>query len=248
MSKRMTAVTLSKHSSPRRLGAWAAPLVALSLGACGIDRSATGAAGLPAADYTATHPIKFAEAAVTMDVFPGAGKMDRATDMRLREFAGNHRDEGIGQIEALLPAGAINEQALRAALPAIRKSLAAGGAKGNIGIGTYPADPRDGASPIRLAYRALKAKVAGRCGEWPADLASASTLEGWQNRPYWNFGCAYQTAFATQVADPRDFAAPRAEAPADVEMRRLRIEKVRAGSDPGATWKTTNSSIGSVGG
>jgi len=243
----MIAGTATNSQKPRRSIAWAAPLVALSLGACGVDRAATGTIVSPSTDYTKTHPIQVSEGAITMDIFPGKGKMDRATDLRLKEFAQNYREQGLGQIEALFPAGSVDDARLRAALPEIRRSLAAGGAKGNISIGSYPVEPGDAAPPIRLAYRALKARVGNRCGEWPADLANGSTLEGWQNRPYWNFGCAYQSAFATQVADPRDFAAPRAEAPIDVEMRRRGIEKVREGADPGSTWKTTNSNIGGVG-
>jgi len=244
MTQSLTEANSSARQPGRRFSLWAAPLVALSLGACGVDREATGSIRSAAADYTQTHPIQLAEMPVTLNIFPGAGKMDRATSLRLKEFAENHRAQGVGQIEVLFPAGAIESARLHAALPEIRAALASGGAKGSLSVGEYPARPGGEASPIKLAYRALKARAGNHCGEWPDDLASASSLQGWQNRPYWNFGCAYQSAFANQVADPRDFEAPRAEAPVDVEMRRRAIEKVRQGADPGSSWKTTLEGVG----
>ena len=246
MSQGLITMNGRTPSSRRCWRPWVAPVIALSLGACGVDRAATGSIQVASNDYAETHPIRLAEAPVTMDIFPGSGRMDRATDMRIKEFAANYRVNGVGPLQVLFPAGAETGMA-RDTLPEIRKSLASGGARGALSVGSYPAEPDGSAAPIRLSFRALKARVANRCGEWPADLASGSSVDGWNNRPYWNFGCAYQTAFATQVADPRDFAAPRAEAPSDVEMRRRGIEKVRQGADPGSTWKTTNSNIGGVG-
>ena len=78
-------------------------------------------------------------------------------------------------------------------------------------------------------------------------LASGSSVEGWNNKPYWNFGCAYQTAFAAQVADPRDLVTPKGETPADTALRVRGIESLRKGEDPGVNWKLSNSSISSVG-
>ena len=101
---------------------------------------------------------------------------------------------------------------------------------------------------MRLSFDGIKAKVAHPCGEWPSDLASGSSTRGWDNKTYWNFGCANQNMIATQVADPRDVAEPRGESPADVAMRMRAIGNVRKGADPGTNWTTKNSSIGAVGG
>ena len=90
--------------------------------------------------------------------------------------------------------------------------------------------------------------MADKCGQWPRDLALGSgAAADWSNKPYWNYGCAYQTAFAAQVADPRDLVAPQAETSADTEMRVRGIESIRKGADPGTSWAITNSSISSVG-
>jgi pilus assembly protein CpaD len=224
---------------------FATPFIALSLGACAVDRTVVST--IPQADYRETHPVQLVEAPTTLDVYPAATRMDRETHMRLKEFAQGFRANGVGQIEILLPQGAPNGGLHHDALPAIRKALASGGATGYVSVGGYPGNPGDVASPIKLAYRALRARVPHACGDWPEDLFSGSSVHNWRNSPYWNFGCATQNTLAMQVADPRDLAAPRAEAAADVEMRRLRIEKVRAGTDPGANWKTANTNIGGVG-
>ena len=70
---------------------------------------------------------------------------------------------------------------------------------------------------------------------------AAAPSPDWSNKPYWNFGCAYQTAFAAQVADPRDLVTPQAETPADTAMRVRGIESLRKGEDPSTNWKIIQS-------
>jgi pilus assembly protein CpaD len=221
-------------------------LVALPLGACGADRIVTGS--ITPEDYRVRHPIVLAEGPVTLDIYASGRHLDAPSRARIKQFARQFRSDGTGRIEVLVPQGTFNEAAQRASLPAIRRALAAGGATGYVSVGAYPAADPAVAAPVRLAYRTLRATVASRCGEWPSDLASGSTLNGWNNKPYWNMGCAYQNALATQVADPRDLVEPRADQPSDVEMRRRAIEKVRQGADPSTTWAVKNTSIGAVGG
>ena len=86
-----------------------------------------------------------------------------------------------------------------------------------------------------------------KCGEWPADIASGSSAEGWQNRPYYNLGCATQSNLAAQVADPVDLVRPRQEDPSDVAMRTRAISAVRTGADPGTSWSLSNTNIGGLG-
>ena len=98
--------------------------------------------------------------------------------------------------------------------------------------------PNDGAAPpVRVSFTGLKAVVPTKCGQWPEDLASGSSVEGWKNEPYSNFGCATQSTIAAQVDDPRDFVQPRALGPSDVAMRTRAIEAVRNGEDPSTDWK-----------
>ncbi len=100
---------------------------------------------------------------------------------------------------------------------------------------------------MRLIFQGLKAVVPTPCGQWPTDLASGGSTEGWKNESYPNFGCATQSALAAQVDDPRDLAQSRASDPPDVAMRLRAIGDVREGKDPGTDWKTQNTPIGQVG-
>lgn len=232
-----------KHSSVPRLIAAAG--VAISLAGCATDRVVTGS--IVPEEYRQRHPIVVTERATSLDIYVSGATMDRASRARLIEFGNEFRQNGTGRIEILLPSGTPSEAMARAALPSIRQALATGGASGFVSVGTYPADPLV-AAPVRVSYVGLKAAVASKCGEWPADLASATSLEGWDNRPYWNMGCASQNAMANQVADPRDLVEPRAMGNGDVEMRIRAIGKVRQGTDPGTTWTIKTTPIGSVGG
>ncbi len=217
----------------------------LPLGACSVDRAVTGS--LIPEEYHARHPIILTEAPVSVEIFATNGGLDRTARDRVAVLARESQGDASAGFEVLFPQGAFNEAQQRAALPAIRGALASGGAKGYLGVGQYPVSNPSVASPIRVSYRALRAKVDSRCGEWPADLASGTSMETMTNRPYWNMGCSYQNMLATQISDPRDFASPRAVGNGDVEMRTRAIGKVRAGTDPGTVWITKNSSIGSVG-
>ena len=222
--------------------------LAVPLAGCGVDRVASAGYAVPE-DYRERHPIVLTNAATTLDIFPvssGSG-LNAPSAGRVREFAKNFSTRGQSQMTVLLPRGGMTDGISQHALGGIRKELLAGGAKGYVAIGSYPVADPSLAAPVRLSYTELKAKVATKCGEWPADLASGSSVEGWHNRPYWNFGCATQTAMAAQVDDPRDLASPRAETPPDTNMRTRGIMAVRLGKDPGTEWRTKNSEIGKVG-
>ncbi|HEX4765570.1 MAG TPA: CpaD family pilus assembly lipoprotein, partial [Lichenihabitans sp.] len=97
------------------------------------------------------------------------------------------------------------------------------------------------AAPVRLSFVKLQAKLASRCGEWPEDLASGSNVDGWENRSYYNLGCATQQTLTAQMDDPRDLVRPRAEDPSDVQMRTraigdLRGNPVLQGTDPSTVY------------
>jgi pilus assembly protein CpaD len=196
-------------------------------------------------DFEARHPIALATALTTVDVFPtGGGALDARTIADLRTFAERYRAFGAGRIVILTSAA---EGADGRAVEAIRRALAGAGVAAPVGVSSYAPSPRDGAPPIRVAFLGLKAKVATPCGSWPEDLASGSSIEGWKNESYANFGCASQAVLAAQVDDPRDFVQPRALGRSDVAMRMRAIEDVRNGKDPGTTWVTDLTPIGGSG-
>ena len=232
---------------PRACLAIALVCLSAPLAGCGVDRTVTGS--IVDDDVRVRHPIVLTKAATNLDIFAPANHagLDTVSKGQVREFAQAYRTHGEGQITVLVPAGGASAADAHQSVEAIRHELSAGGARGFISVGSYPVADPSLASPVRLTFHELKAKVATNCGEWPADLASGSSVEGWNNRPYWNFGCAYQSALATQIADPRDLVGPRAETPADTAERTRAISNVRKGGDPGTSWLTKNSAISQIG-
>lgn len=246
------------HSSPfaaaRRT--WrplaAAGLLAMSVAACSTGAPETTSSTLPA-DYRLRHPIGLVNAPTDLDIFVGrnAGYLDPRQADDIRRFALDFRRDGRGPMLVMVPS---HKPGLPVAnhrgVQAIRSELAANGVSGGmVQVTTYesPGDPMG--APVRLTFAKLQAKVMSRCGEWPADVAgNAASLEGWQNRSYHNFGCAYQTAIANQVDDPIDLVRPRPEARADVQRRMKVFDDARKSIDPSTAWKTGSASVSGGGG
>ncbi|HYA72669.1 MAG TPA: CpaD family pilus assembly protein [Roseiarcus sp.] len=240
---------MSRNPTQRRLRAlpfgWflLASVAASPLAGCGVDYASND--GIDPGDYRQRHPIVLAQAPTTLDVYPVGGGLDSQAAASIRAFAERYRALGAGQIAILAPAGQ-RERSSRI-IDEIRRTLASTGLHGYVGVGVYPADDPTRVSPVRLIFQGLKAVVRTPCGQWPSDLASGGSIEGWKNQAYPNFGCATQSVLAAQVADPRDLAQTRAIDPPDVNMRMRAIENVREGQDPGTSWKIQNTAIGQVG-
>jgi pilus assembly protein CpaD len=218
---------------------------ALTLSGCFSGMQYESDNSVVAMDYHERHPIILGKAATTLDVFPVGGRLDDLSRDKIKGFAERYRTYGQGEVMILTPAG---DQTSGAAAVQIRRQLYADGLRGYVAVSSYPVENPMLASPIRLAFQGLKARVADRCGQWPTDLASGGSIETWKNQGYPNFGCATQSALASQIDDPRDLVQARASTPPDEVMRLRAIEKVRAGNDPGTDWKTEVTPIGQVGG
>jgi pilus assembly protein CpaD len=235
---RMLGVDAGRHGTGRaRPAARLLSLVLLlPLGACGLNKVAM--APEVAYDYRERHPIVLAETPHIIDIFPPAfgSRLDHEDAQRIREFVTRYRRMGRGMITVLAPTGGSDPAASRAGAEKVRRALEAEGVGRAIYVATYPVSDASLAAPVRLSFVGMAAKVKGPCGEWPDDLASGGSVEGWQNKTYWNFGCANQATLAAQIADPRDLVDPRGETPGDVETRMRAIQKVRAGTDPGTGW------------
>ena len=201
---------------------------------------------VPPGDYHNRFPIVLSQAPTALDVYPTGGALDRQSVDNIRAFAERYREFGDGRITILAPAAERGRDGR--AIDQIRRTLAGAGLRGYVSVGSYPNAEANRASPVRLVFQGLKATVRGQCGAWPADLASGSSIEGWKNDSYPNFGCATQSTLAAQVADPRDLAESRASGPGDVTMRLRAIGDVREGKDPGTDWIIKNTPIGQVGG
>jgi len=187
------------------------------------------------------HPIVLAEAPRTLAVYPAGAGIDSRARADLRTFAATYKRLGEGEVAILVPGTRAAEPR---AVREIRAALNAAGLRGRVGVGSYLPDPAASASPIKVEFVGLKAEVQSQCGQWPEDLASGSSLWGWKNEQYYNFGCATQSMLAAQVDDPRDFVQQRPLGPSDVAMRMRAIEAVRKGQDPGTAWSTNLTPIG----
>jgi pilus assembly protein CpaD len=239
--------SIAKFRLSARLACVGVVVLLAPLAACtsGTDRVITSSTSPN--DYRTRHPITLVERPRTLDIFVANGSLDRRTLDRLRQFAAEAKATEVTPITVLLPQGSGHDLPARAALPSIEQALSEGGARGYVNVGTYPVIERGSAAPVRLSVDVIGAKVAAQCGQWPRDLASGSTVDGWDNETYWNFGCAYQSNIAAQVADSRDLGAPQADEAPDVQMRMRAIGNVRKGTDPGTAWTIKNTNLGSAG-
>ena len=225
---------------PHRRSTFAAQVLRISLvgaasamlGGCGAQYASSDPA-FPGS-FEQRHPIVVAAAPTSVDLYPVGGRLDERSTANIRGFVDRYRHYGSpGTVTIQTPVGT-NPNSL--AVYEVRRALLARGVTGRIATGAYlPAN--DGAAPpVRVTFTGLKAIVPTKCGQWPEDLASGSSVEGWKNEPYSNFGCATQSMLAAQVDDPRDFVQPHALGPSDVAMRTRAIEDVRNGQDPGTLW------------
>jgi pilus assembly protein CpaD len=187
-------------------------------------------------EYDMRHPIKLADNERHLDVFASGRGLDRRQLEDIRAFVQEHAAHGSGPIMAAVPQGPGGHQAISV----IRQAL---GGRVGLQVKPYAADSAMGAAPVRLSFHRLQAKVASQCGLWPEDLASGGSLDTWNNRPYHNFGCAYQTMIAAQVANPIDLVRPRAEGSIDVRKRIADIEALRKGDDPSTKWSKDDAKV-----
>jgi pilus assembly protein CpaD len=207
--------------------------LSVALGACS---ETTGSVAAPARvpdDYRLRHPITVQEANRSIVLFVGHARGGLSATQR-DDVAGLARSwvaEGTGTIVVDVPVNTPNARAAESAYHEARAVLQAGGVPGN-GIRPHrytPDDPRTLAT-VRLTYSRMTA-VAGPCGLWPADIgSSAKDPTYFENKPYYNFGCAYQRNMAAMVANPSDLVQPRAETPAYTARRSEGFEKYRKGA------------------
>jgi pilus assembly protein CpaD len=237
-------ITNIERARRRALSGLCLGAAALSLSGCLTGVQYASDNQLTAVDYHERHPIVLGKRATTLDIFPVGGRLDGLSADKLRAFAARYHEFGSSPVTILTPAG---DSASAAIVPQIRSALYANGLRGYVSVGSYPVEDRTLASPVRLVFQGLKAEVASRCGQWPADLASGSSIDSWKNQSYANFGCATQSALAAQINDPRDLVQQRGSTPPDENMRLRAIQQVRKGADPGTDWKVQITPIGQVG-
>jgi len=101
---------------------------------------------------------------------------------------------------------------------------------------------------IRLSYPRIAA-TAGPCGLWPEDIGSGYKNKSYyDNKQYYNFGCATQRNLANMIDNPADLEQPRPETPAYTIRRSTAFEKYRKGTTTTTTYpEADKAKLSSVG-
>jgi pilus assembly protein CpaD len=188
-------------------------------------------------DYRQRHPIAVTEAKHTLALFVGTGRGGLSAMQRAEvlAFARSWAREATGGVTIDRPVGGANERAARDALKeALSIMVQAGVPNRGIGIRPYHANGNK-LGTLRLNYPRIAAE-AGPCGLWPDDLGPSNDPKHFENRQYWNFGCANQRNLAAMVANPADLVQPRAETPAYTAKRTFGTEKWRKGENPSTNY------------
>jgi pilus assembly protein CpaD len=206
--------------------------LAVVLGACTHTDDAVTTASVPD-DYRLRHPIAIQEADRSVVIFVGHARGGLSAEQRadVMGLAQTWLHEGTGAIIADLPVDTPNARAAADSLREIQSLLAAAGVppRGLAVRHYHPENPRQLAT-IRLNYPKISA-VAGPCGLWPEDLGpSIKDKSYFENKSYYNFGCAYQRNMAAMVDNPSDLVQPRTETPAYTPRRTEAFEKYRKGT------------------
>ncbi len=218
---------------------------ALPLAACKRDAVITGT--IYPDDYRQRHPIALTNEPETLDVFVGRNMagLDARQLKDVRTLAQDFRQAGRGPITMYVPSSTSTPAASHRGAQAVRSALASAGVGGAyVRTATYQGSGDSLASPVRLSYVKLQAKVQSQCGDWSHDTGGvAATTDSWQNKNERNFGCAYQNMIAQQIDDPIDLQRPRTEDRSDVQRRMKVFESIRSGADPSIGWKSEGATV-----
>ena len=237
MTKKMTAkIPVDSKRALRCAGALVG--LAVALGACTHTDEVVATASVPD-DYRQRHPIAIQEANRSIVLFVGQARGGLSAEQRadVTGLAQIWLHEGTGAIVADVPVGTPNARAAADAFREAHAMLAAAGVppRGITVHHYHPDDPRQLAT-VRLNYPRISA-VAGPCGLWPEDLGPSIKDKGYyENKPYYNFGCANQRNMAAMVENPSDLVQPRPETPAYTMRRTEGFEKYRKGTSTSTVY------------
>jgi pilus assembly protein CpaD len=219
--------SFDRSRSLRMAGALISLAVALS--GCMRTGEEVTTASIPE-DYRLRHPIAIEEANKSIVVFVGQGRGGLSAEQRA-DVIGLARawlHEATGAINVDVPVGTPNARMAADSMREIHALLGAAGVppRGMVVRQYHPENPRHMAA-IRLSYPKIAAE-AGPCGLWPEDIGpSIKNKSYFENKQYYNFGCAYQRNMAAMVDNPADLVQARPETPPDMMRRSAAFEKYR---------------------
>jgi pilus assembly protein CpaD len=212
--------------------------VAVVLGACKHTEEVPPTAAAPD-DYRLRHPIAIQEKDRSIVVFVGnsRGGLTALQRVDVMALAQTWMRDGTGAISIDMPVGTPNARAATDSLREIQAVFAAAGVPPRaVNVRQYhPEDPRHMAA-IRLNYPRIAA-TAGPCGLWPEDIGPGYKNKSYyDNKQYYNFGCASQRNLAALVDNPSDLEQPRPETPAYTARRTAAFERYRKGAPTTTTY------------
>lgn len=192
-------------------------------------------------DPSERFPVELRLGQHALEIYPVANNnLDRKQVEDILDYVRAYRQSGRTDITVSIPTeldGRVSP-VIGAHTKMVMQVLARAGVDRRFVRGASYLPSRPGSvNPIRLSYGGPKASVANQCGLWPDDLGFAGLEANIDNLPYWNQGCAVNSNFAAQLADPLDVVRPnRADGP-DVARGTSKIAKNRNGEDPSTRWQ-----------
>jgi pilus assembly protein CpaD len=194
-------------------------------------------ASIPA-DYRQRHPLTIKETNYTIEVFVGSnrGGLNASQRADVLGFAQRWKKEATGGIIIDQPSGTPNQLAAGEAVREARSILAGAGVP-LYAVAVLPYHPKNqlAIATVRFNYPKVSAE-AGPCGLWPADLGPTYEPQQFENKPYWNLGCATQRNLAAMVDNPTDLVQPRGESSTYYPRRSVVMEKFRKGEGTATTY------------
>jgi pilus assembly protein CpaD len=245
MSGFRTCITDRRKLRSAAMGVLAAAGAVL-LSGCYTAKDTT--ASIPS-DYRQRHPLTIKETDHTIEVFVGSnrGGLNASQRADVLSFALLWKKEATGGIIIDQPSGTPNQLAAGAAVREARSILAGAGVPPYaVAVRSYQPRNRIAIATVRLNYPRVSAE-AGPCGLWPADLGPTYEPRHFENKPYWNLGCATQRNLAAMVDNPADLVQPRGESPMYAPRRSVMMEKYRRGESTAASNPSAKGTISEVG-
>ena len=240
MAMKIAGSKAEQRARHARVGVRAAMIVMLAsvLGGCYTTREVTET--IPN-DYKLRHPISLQEGEKTVALMIGnqRGTLTPAQRADTVALARTWKREATGGIIIDVPTGGGNARSAAEAAREVQSLLFAAEIPQHVvRVRRYEAAEMKFA-PLKIKYTRVTAD-AGPCGLWPKDLGPYGDPLYWENRPYWNLGCAYQRNIAAMVDNPADLVQPRGETPIYTPRRTVVLEKYRKGESTATQYPDAN--------